>query len=117
MALALIAMNLSVAIVPCFLSRKQNSLKEWCTWQRQLCALEVTVSPTRTLWVGSGSIKWQHRVLRWAMRLDLENEPQPDAVLLIEDRAGGQSHLIEEQPVFERGSGNAFTEPRTRRCR
>jgi RelE toxin of RelE / RelB toxin-antitoxin system len=44
MSIALIAMNLSVAIAPFLLSRKQNSLKMWCTWQRQLCALEVTVS-------------------------------------------------------------------------
>jgi Uma2 family endonuclease len=33
------------------------------------------------------------------VRLDLENEPQPDAVLLIEEQAGGQSRLSEDDYV------------------
>jgi Putative restriction endonuclease len=30
------------------------------------------------------------------VRLDLDNEPQPDAVLLIEERCGGQARLSED---------------------
>ena len=33
------------------------------------------------------------------IRLDLDNEPQPDGVLLISERAGGQSHLTEDDYV------------------
>lgn len=33
------------------------------------------------------------------VRLDLDNEPQPDAVLLIEERAGGQARLSEDDYV------------------
>lgn len=33
------------------------------------------------------------------VRLDLDNEPQPDAVLLIDERAGGQSRLSEDDYI------------------
>jgi Uma2 family endonuclease len=33
------------------------------------------------------------------VRLDIENDPQPDAVLLIEESAGGQSHLSEDDYI------------------
>ncbi len=33
------------------------------------------------------------------VRLDLDNEPQPDAVLLIAERCGGQAHLSEDDYV------------------
>ncbi|MFE1746030.1 Uma2 family endonuclease [Coleofasciculus sp. H7-2] len=33
------------------------------------------------------------------VRLDLDNEPQPDAVLLIEEQAGGQSRLSEDDYI------------------
>jgi Uma2 family endonuclease len=34
-----------------------------------------------------------------SIRLDLDNEPQPDAVLLIEEKCGGRSHLSEDDYV------------------
>jgi len=33
------------------------------------------------------------------IQLDLDNEPQPDGVLMLEERVGGQAHLIEEDYI------------------
>ena len=33
------------------------------------------------------------------VRLDLDNEPQPDAVLMIEERCGGQAHLSDDDYI------------------
>ncbi len=33
------------------------------------------------------------------IRLDLDNEPQPDAVLLIDERSGGQSRISEDDYI------------------
>ncbi|NJK62037.1 MAG: Uma2 family endonuclease [Synechococcaceae cyanobacterium SM2_3_1] len=34
-----------------------------------------------------------------SVRLDLDNEPQPDAVLIIEEQSGGQTHLSEDDYI------------------
>lgn len=65
------------------------------------CVLKVMVNLMRQSWLGCQTIESQHQVVdlgdNTTVRLDLDNEPQPDALLRLE--SGGRSQISEDDYI------------------